>query len=70
MVLYASNNLINIYVIRTVKKEKNIFLIYKEIQKGSGAKSYMMKGFLTYEEMRKYSVILPLVIYYFASDPF
>jgi hypothetical protein len=30
----------------TVKKEKKIFLIYKEIQKGLGAKSYMRKGFL------------------------
>ncbi len=39
----------------TVKKQ--IFLIYKEIQQGSGAKSYMRKGFLIYEEMRKYLVI-------------
>jgi hypothetical protein len=29
----------------TVKKEKRIFLMYQEIQKGSGAKSYMRKGF-------------------------
>jgi hypothetical protein len=36
------------------KKEKKIFLIYKEIQMGSVAKSYMRKGFLIYEEMRKY----------------
>jgi hypothetical protein len=41
----------------TVKKEKNIFLIYKEIQKISGAKSYLRKGFLIHEEMRKYLVI-------------
>ncbi len=41
------------------KKEKKIFLIYKEIQKGAVAKSYMRRGFLIYEEMRKY-----LVIYY------
>jgi hypothetical protein len=34
------------------KKENIIFLIYKEIQ--SGAESYMRKGFLIYEEMRKY----------------
>jgi hypothetical protein len=40
----------------TVKKEKTIFLIYKEIQKGSGAKSYMRKGFLIKEEVRKYFV--------------
>ncbi len=41
----------------TDKKEKKIFLIYKEIQIGSVAKSYMRKGFLIYEEMRKYLVI-------------
>ncbi len=44
-------------VLCTVKKEKKIFLMYKEIQKGSDAKSYMRKGFLIYEEMRKYLVI-------------
>jgi hypothetical protein len=38
----------------TDKKEKKIFLIYKEIQNGAVAKSYMRKGFLIYEEMRKY----------------
>jgi hypothetical protein len=37
-----------------IKKEKKIFLIYKEIQIGSVAKSYMRKGFPLYEEMRKY----------------
>ncbi len=36
------------------KKENQIFLIYKEIQSGAIAKSYMRKGFLMYEEMRKY----------------
>ncbi len=36
-----------------VKKEKKI---YKEIQKGSGAKLYMKKGFLIYEEICKYLV--------------
>jgi hypothetical protein len=41
----------------TVKKKEKIFHIYKEIQKGSGAKSYMRKGFLIYEEMRQYLVI-------------
>ncbi len=30
----------------TDKKEKKIFLIYKEIQNGLGEKSYMRKGFL------------------------
>jgi hypothetical protein len=38
----------------TDKKEKKIFLIYKEIQSGAAAKSYMRKGFLIYEEMQKY----------------
>jgi hypothetical protein len=42
----------------TDKKEKKIFLIYKEIQMGSVAKSYMRRGFLIYEEnllfFRKY----------------
>jgi hypothetical protein len=32
-------------------------LIYKEILKGSGAKSDMGKGFLIYEELREYLVI-------------
>jgi hypothetical protein len=41
----------------TDKKEKKIFLIYKEIQMGAVAKSYMSKGFLIYDEMRKYLVI-------------
>ncbi len=43
--------------LRTVKNEKKIFLIYKEIQKGSDGKSYLRKDFLIYEEMRKYLVI-------------
>ncbi len=39
------------YLSTLIKRKKN-FLIYKEIQMGSGAKSYMRKGFLIYEEMR------------------
>jgi hypothetical protein len=39
---------------RTDKKENEIFLIYKEINMGSVAKSYVRKGSLIYEEMRKY----------------
>jgi hypothetical protein len=31
-----------------IKKENKTFLIYKEIQKGAVAKSYMRKGFLIY----------------------
>jgi hypothetical protein len=38
----------------TDKKSNQIFLIYKEIQSGAVAKSYMRKGFLIYEEMCKY----------------
>jgi hypothetical protein len=38
----------------TDRKENEIFLIYKEIQMGEVAKSYMRKGFLIYEEMQKY----------------
>jgi hypothetical protein len=41
----------------TDKKENENFLIYKEIQNGAVAKSYVRKGFLIYEEMRKYLVI-------------
>jgi hypothetical protein len=41
----------------TDKKENKTFLIYKEIQIGSGAKSYMRKGFLIYKEMHKYLTI-------------
>ncbi len=54
-----------VYTVLIVKK----ILIFKEIQmgSGSGAKSYMRKGFLIYEEMRKYFNICmrrPLVIQY------
>jgi hypothetical protein len=38
----------------TDKNENKIFLIYSEIQSGAVAKSYMRKGFLIYEKMRKY----------------
>ncbi len=41
----------------TDKKEYKIFLIFKEIQNGAVAKSFMTKGFLIYEEMRKYLTI-------------
>ncbi len=34
----------------TEKKEKQIFLVYKNIQSGAVAKSYMRKGFLINEE--------------------
>jgi hypothetical protein len=38
----------------TGKKGNKIFHIYREIQMESGAKSFMRKGFLIYEEMHKY----------------
>jgi hypothetical protein len=39
------------------KRKSKIFLINKEIQNGAVAKSYMRKGFLLYEELRKYLTI-------------
>jgi hypothetical protein len=42
----------------TDKKENEIFLIYKEIQMGSVAKSYMRKGFLI-QYIRKCANIYP-----------
>ncbi len=42
------------FTVYTDKKENKIFLICKEIQMGSGAKSYMRKDFLIHGEMRKY----------------
>jgi hypothetical protein len=48
----------------TDKKENKIFLIYKEIQKVAVSKSYMRKGFLRYEEMRKFLVIYEEVVSY------
>jgi hypothetical protein len=55
----------------TDKKGKEIFLIYKEFQIGAVSKSYMRKGFLIYEEMRKYLTMRRLlVIYDFAIYPF
>jgi hypothetical protein len=41
----------------TDEKENQIFLKYKEIQNGAVANSFMRKGFLMYEEMRKYLAI-------------
>jgi hypothetical protein len=55
----------------TDKKENQIFLIYREIQSGAVATSYIWKGFLIYC-MRKCANISPymrrpLVIYDFAT---
>jgi hypothetical protein len=48
----------------TDKKENETFLIYKEIQMGSGAKPYMKKGFLLYEECANFPPYMrnPLVM--------
>jgi hypothetical protein len=59
----------------TDKKENQIFLIYilyKDIQSGAVAKLYMRKGFLIYEELRKYFPVMrrPLVTYNFATALF
>ncbi len=58
----------------TYKKENQIVLIYKEIQSGAVAKSYMRKGFLIYEKMRKYFTIYEKAVTYkqhgFATAPF
>jgi hypothetical protein len=47
----------------TDKKDNKIFLIYREIQSGAVAKSYMRKGFLIFEEMRKYFPIYEEAVY-------
>ncbi len=44
-----------------------MFFIYKKIQNGAVAKSHMKKGFLIFEEMRKYLIIYD---YDFATAPF
>jgi hypothetical protein len=49
-------------LVTLIKKENEIFLIDKEIQMGSVAKSYMRKGFLTYEEMHKYLTIYEVAV--------
>jgi hypothetical protein len=56
------NNINIIATNYTNKKEKKIFLTYEKIQMGSVAKSYMRKGFLIYEEMRKYLAIYEEVV--------
>jgi hypothetical protein len=52
------------------EKENKIFLIYKDIQMGSGTKSYMRKDFLIYGEMRPiYEEAVSHTVYVFAPDP-
>jgi hypothetical protein len=54
--------MVYIVTLYTDKKENQIFLIYKEIQNGAVAKSYMRKGI--YEEMRKYFSIYEEAVSY------
>ncbi len=54
------------YSYSALKKKKKIFLIYKEIQKGSGAKSYMTK----YLRISTYCIRKPFLINDFPPDPF
>jgi hypothetical protein len=43
--------------LHTDKKENKIFLIYREIQSGAVAKSYMTNGLLIYGEIFSYFLI-------------
>jgi hypothetical protein len=64
------------HVLQTVcidKKENQIYLIYKEIQNGAVAKSYMINCLLIYGEIFAhfliYSIRKPFLIYDFATAP-
>jgi hypothetical protein len=53
-----------------IKRKTKLSSYIRKFRVGSGAKSYMRKGFLIYEEMRKFSQMRrQLVIYDFAPDP-
>jgi hypothetical protein len=49
--------------VRTDKKENQIFLIYREIQSGAVAKSYMTNGLLIYGEIFSHFLTLNFLIY-------
>jgi hypothetical protein len=55
----------------TDKKENQIFLIYKEIQNGAVAKSYISNSLLIYGEMFAHSSYIrkPFLKYDFATAP-
>ncbi len=57
------NFLIFIFI-ALIKKKINFFPIYKEIQSGAVAKSYMRKAFPIYEEMGKYFPIFKEAVSY------
>ncbi len=50
----------------TDEKEKQIFLIYKEIQNGAASKSYMTNGLAHF---LIYSIRTPFLVYDFATAP-
>jgi hypothetical protein len=52
----------------TDKKENQIFLVYKEIQNGAVAKSYITNGLLKYLHISSY-IRKPFLIYAFATAP-
>ncbi len=54
-----------------IKKTIKIFLIYKEIQNGAVAKSYMTNGLLIYGEIFAHSSYIrkPFLMYDFATAP-
>jgi hypothetical protein len=60
-------------LLRTLIKKKIKCSSYKGNSEGSGAKSYMRRGFLIYEKMRKYFTIyveaVSHAVYDFAPDP-
>jgi hypothetical protein len=53
----------------TDKKENQIFLIYREIQSGAVAKSYMTNGLLIYGKYFRISSRKPFLIHDFATAP-
>jgi hypothetical protein len=54
-----------------IKKEKKIFVVYKEIPNGSVAESYMTNGLLIYGEILRISSYIrkPFLIFDFATAP-
>jgi hypothetical protein len=62
-----------LFFTQTDKKENKIFFIYKEIQKGAVAKSYITNGLLIQymtKNLRIFSYLRkPFFIYYFATAP-
>jgi hypothetical protein len=59
-------------VLKLIKKENQIFLIYKEIQNGAVAKSYITNGLLIYGEIFAHILIYQEALphmYEFATAP-